>query len=85
MESRCCGADAVEGQSVRSLSWMSTTALGQLGHVHEDALLVVVIGQAIFARLFVDREHALGQIGIVFQEILAGELRMPQVLASLLR
>src|SRR5580692_11691747 len=65
------GADAVEGQLGALLELDVDDGAGQFCHVHEDALFVVVVGQAIFARLFVDREHAFGQVGIVFQELLA--------------
>src|SRR6202035_707046 len=63
--------DAVECQLGALLELDVDDRAGQFGHVHEDAFFVVVIGQAIFARLFVNREHALGQIGIVFQELFA--------------
>src|SRR5580693_7501094 len=62
-------ADAVEGQLGALLELDVDDRAGQFGHVHEDAFFVVVVGQAIFARLFVNREHALGQVGIVFQEL----------------
>ena len=70
-------ADAVEGQIGALLELDVDHGVRQLGHIHEDALLVVVIGQAIFARLLVDREHALGQVRIVASRKSSLELRMP--------
>ena len=48
--------------SVRSLSCLSTTASASLVTRDEDLLQLVVVGERIFARLLVGREHALHDV-----------------------
>ena len=68
--------DAAVGQIGPFLELNIDHGARQLGHLHEDALLVIVIAEAIFARLLIDREHAPGQIGIFLRKS-SLELRMP--------
>ena len=67
-----CGAPILECvSSVRSLSCLSTTASGSLVTAMKVLLHLVRIGERIFARLFVDLEHALHEIGMILEELLA--------------
>src|SRR4051812_29489417 len=45
--------------------------VGELRSCDEDALLLVVIGERILARLLVDREHAAHDVGMILQELFA--------------
>src|SRR6516225_2750089 len=63
--------DLVEGELGALLELDVGNRVGQLGDGLEHVLLGVVIGEAVFARLFVDPEHALGQVRIGLQELLA--------------
>src|SRR5882757_2966170 len=67
MESRCGAPMRLWVSSVRSLSCLSTTASGSL----VTPMKVVFIGQRIFARFLVHREHAANGVGIILQELLA--------------
>src|SRR5262249_24261400 len=64
-------ADPVEVQIGALLELNVDHRVRKLGYLFEDALLVVVVRQAIFARALVDREHAARQFGIRGQKLLA--------------
>src|SRR5580704_17818109 len=64
--------DLVEGQFGPLFKLNVDDRVGQFGDVHEDALFIVVMSETIFARLFIDSEHAFGQLRIGFKEVLAG-------------
>ena len=63
--------DTVVGQVGPLLELDVDNVAGQLGDVDEDALLVLVMTEAIFACLFVDCEYAPRQVGVILQEVLA--------------
>src|SRR5215471_9390640 len=64
-------ADAVEIKIGALLKLDIDHRAGKLGRLDEHALLVVVVRQAIFARVLIDREHAPRQVGIGFEKFLA--------------
>src|SRR5580704_2244730 len=71
--------DLVEGQFGPLFKLNVDDRVGQFGDLHEDALLVVVMSETIFARLLIDPEYAFGQLRISFKEVLAGIEDAPSV------
>ena len=65
-------ADAVESQIGALLELDVDHRAGKLGRLDEHPLLVVVVRQAIFARVLIGCEHAPRQVGIGFEKLLAG-------------
>src|SRR5580700_7818194 len=65
-------ANAIEGQLGAFLELNIDDFAGQLGHRHEDPLLVVVMGETIFACFLIHRDHPAGHIGILLEEVIAG-------------
>ena len=69
---RACGSPMAPWvSSVRSSSCRSTTAGGQLGEIGENLFQLVRVRKRPAARVLVDLEHALDDVGISFGEILA--------------
>ena len=64
-------ADLVVGELGALLELLVDHRVRQLGDGDEDLLELVIVGERIFARLLVGREHALHEIRMVLGELLA--------------
>src|SRR5580704_3028277 len=62
-------SDLVEGQFGALLALDVNYRVRQLGGIDKGLLLVVIVTETVFARLLVDRDHALGQVRIGFEEV----------------
>ena len=64
-------ADLVVRELRALLELLVDHCVGELGAGDEDALFLVIVGERIFARVLVDREHAPHDVGMVLEELLA--------------
>src|ERR1051326_7881010 len=64
-------ADAVMGDLGALLELLVGDRVGQLGHRDERVFELVIMGERVFARLLVNGERALHEVGVILEELLA--------------